>query len=132
MTLHILFMPILILGSLLAIPAHADSPKPIKVKTIEFTSTPAPSNTMEMTNPYTRSQAVGTLADDSKRTYPLTFQALQRSGDYVGGWYYGLVVNKNGEPILQSPPNSKGISRAVLSFRLAPTASRCWLSPMRQ
>ena len=108
MTLHILFMPILILGSLLAVPGHADSPKPIKVKTIEFTSTPAPSNTMEMTNPYTRSQAVVTLPDGSKKTYPLTFQALQRSGDYVGGWYYGLVVNKNGAPILQSPPNSNG------------------------
>jgi hypothetical protein len=81
MTLHILFMPILILGSLVAVPAHADSPKPIKVKTIEFTSTPAPSNTMEMTNPYTRSQAVVTLPDGSKKTYPLTFQALQRSGD---------------------------------------------------
>jgi hypothetical protein len=88
--------------------AQAQGPAPIKIASIEFTSTPAPSSMMEMAAPYTRSQAIVTLADGSKKTFPLAFQVLQRSGDYVPGWYYGLIVDKRGEPILQSPPNSKG------------------------
>jgi uncharacterized protein len=72
------------------------------VKSVQFTATPAPSNVMEMTQPYTRSQAVVTLADGSKKTFPLTHHVLHRSGDYVGGWYAGLVVDKNGKPITQS------------------------------
>ena len=107
MTLRSVLLGSISLGCLV-IAAHAGGPEPIKVTAVEFTSTPAPSNVMEMTAPYTRSQAVLTLADGSKATYPLTFQPLQRSGDYIAGWYYGLVVDKNGAPILKSPPDGKG------------------------
>jgi uncharacterized protein len=108
MTLRsIFYASIAVLGSLLAA-AHAGDPTPIKITSIEFTPTPPPSNTMEMAAAYTRSQAIVTLADGTKRTYPLSFQVLHRSGDYVGGWYYGLVVDRKGEPILRSPPDSKG------------------------
>ena len=64
------------------------------MKSVEFIATPAPSNVLEMTQPYTRSEAMVTLADGSKKTFPLSYHVLHRSGDYVGGWYAGLVVDK--------------------------------------
>ncbi|HKF12913.1 MAG TPA: alkaline phosphatase PhoX [Xanthobacteraceae bacterium] len=81
---------------------------PLKVTSVEFTPTPAPANEFEMALPYTRSKAVVTLADGSKKTFPLSYQILHRSGDYVGEWYAGLIVDKGGKPILQSAPDAKG------------------------
>jgi hypothetical protein len=78
------------------------------VKAVDFTATPAPSNMLEMTQPYTRSAAVVTLADGSKKTFPLSYHVLHRSGDFVNGWYAGLVVDKNNKPILQSAADKKG------------------------
>ncbi len=95
-------------GCALVMPVQAETPAPLKVKSVEFTPTPAPTNALEMTQPYTRSQAVVTLADGSKKTFPLSYQVLHRSGDYVGGWYAGLVVDKAGQPILQSAADKKG------------------------
>ncbi len=76
--------------------------RPLKVKSVQFTATLAPSNVLEMTQPYTRSEAVVTLADGSKKAFPLSYYVLHRSGDYFGGWYAGLVVDKAGKPITQS------------------------------
>jgi hypothetical protein len=90
------------------LPAHAETPTPLKVKAVDFTATPAPSNMLEMTQPYTRSAAVVTLADSSKKTFPLSYHVLHRSGDFVSGWYAGLVVDKNNKPILQSAADKKG------------------------
>jgi secreted PhoX family phosphatase len=82
--------------------AYAEDSIPLKVKSVDFTATPAPTNTLEMTQPYTRSKAVVTLADGSKKTFPLGYHVLHRSGDYVGGWYAGLIVDKSGKPLMQS------------------------------
>jgi len=65
MTLYSVLFTSISIGWLLPPVAHADNSAPIKVTAVEFTSTPAPSNVMEMTTPYTRSQAVVTLADGS-------------------------------------------------------------------
>jgi secreted PhoX family phosphatase len=51
---------------------------------------------------------VVTLSDGSQKTYPLSYQILHRSGDFVGGWYSGLVVDKQGQPLMKSAPDSKG------------------------
>lgn len=80
----------------------------LQVKSVEFTATPAPANEMEMAVPYTRSEAVITLADGSKKTFPLSYQVLHRSGDYLGGWYSGLIPDKAGRPIMQSAADGKG------------------------
>lgn len=80
----------------------------LKVVAVEFTATPAPANALEMALPYTRSEAIITLADGSKKTFPLSYQILHRSGDYVPGWISGLVVDKAGKPILQSAPDQNG------------------------
>jgi secreted PhoX family phosphatase len=99
-----------LIGCALATSAYAEdpAPAPLKVKSVEFTNTPAPADAMEMAAAYTRSEAVITLDDGTKKTYPLTFHVFHRSGDYVPGWYAGLVVDKAGKPILQSARDSKG------------------------
>ncbi|MEJ2626775.1 MAG: DUF839 domain-containing protein [Pseudolabrys sp.] len=100
-----------LIGCALAIPAHAQTATPLKVKAVEFTATPAPADTLEMTQPYTRSQAVVTLADGSKKTFPLQYHVLHRSGDYVGGWYAGLVVDKAGKPLMRSASVKGNVAR---------------------
>jgi uncharacterized protein len=75
---------------------------PLEVTSVEFSATPAPANVMEMTVPYTRSKATVTLADGSTKIYPLTYHVLHRSGDFVSGWYAGLIVDKTGAPILSA------------------------------
>lgn len=88
--------------------AEGPAPAPIQVTSVEFTSTPAPTNAMEMSVPLTRSEAVLTLTDGSKKKFPLSYHVLHRSGDFVAGWYAGLVVDKAGQPILRSAADAKG------------------------
>jgi hypothetical protein len=88
--------------------AQPDPQAPLKVSHIEFTATPAPVNTDEMTTPYTTSNAVVTLVDGSQKSFPLSYRVLHRSGEYVNGWYAGLIVDKNGKPVLRSPADTKG------------------------
>jgi secreted PhoX family phosphatase len=97
-----------LLPCLLSPAARADDPTPLRVKSVAFTATPAPASDMEMAVPYTRSEAIVTLADGTERRFPLAYRALHRSGDYVPGWYTGLVVDRSGRPILQSVADGKG------------------------
>jgi secreted PhoX family phosphatase len=105
---RILGLATTVLMSTIASVALAQAPQPLKIKSIEFTETPAPANALEMAMPYTRSNAVVTLADGTKKTFPLSYEILHRSSEYINGWYSGLVVDKTGAPILQSAPDKKG------------------------
>jgi hypothetical protein len=84
----------------------ADAGKP--VASVQFTSTPAPASELQMLVPYTGSSAVITYVDGTKETVPLAYKILSRSGDFVGGWYAGLIVDKDGKPVMRSAPNAKG------------------------
>ncbi|WP_448207565.1 PhoX family protein [Azospirillum sp. sgz302134] len=95
-------------GAALAADAVAANAGALKVKAVEFTPTPAPATEMEMTAPITSSKAVVTLADGTKKEFPLSYVALHRSGDFVGGWYSGLIVDKAGAPIMQTAKDAKG------------------------
>ena len=95
----------------LSIPAQAQTTPPLTVKAVEFTATPAPANALEMTQPYTRSQAVVTLADGSKKTFPMSYHVLHRSGEFVGGWYAGLIVDKAGKPLMRSAAAKGEVAR---------------------
>lgn len=86
----------------------ADETAPLKVKSVRFTATPAPATEIEMAVPYTASTAVVTLTDGTQKTFPLNYRILHRSGDYVGGGYAGLIVDKTGRPLLESPADAKG------------------------
>src|SRR3954470_3622095 len=91
-----------------ASPVLAADPAPLKVKSVEFTATPAPATEMEMVTPYTTSSVEVTLADGTTKTFPLSYEVLHRSGDFVNGAYAGLIVDKVGAPITQTAKDSKG------------------------
>ncbi len=79
-----------------------------KVTGVEFTSTPAPANAAEMAMAYTRSAAIVSYADGSRKVFPLTHHVLFRPGDRVGSGEAGLVVDHAGKPIMASAPDDKG------------------------
>jgi secreted PhoX family phosphatase len=105
-----------VLGTLC--PTAATLADALQVSAVEFTETPAPSSDLEMTNPYTRSAAVVTLADGTRQSFPLRYVPLARSGDYLEGGYAGLIVDKAGKPLLQSAADKRG-DRAIGPFRAA-------------
>ncbi len=88
--------------------ASAADTAPLKVKSVEFTATPVPATDLEKATPHTTSTAVVTLIDGSKKTFPLSYNVLHRSGDYLNGWYAGLIVDRDGKPLMQSAPDAKG------------------------
>jgi hypothetical protein len=79
-----------------------------RVTAVEFTSTPAPRNAAEMTAAYTRSSAIVSYASGQRRVFPLTYRTLFRPGDRIGAGEAGLVVDKDGKPVLASAPDDKG------------------------
>jgi uncharacterized protein len=107
-TRAVLLCTTMLVAAALSYPAQAQTTAPLVVKSVEFTATPAPANAIEMTVPYTRSKAMITLADGTRKTYPLRYQVLHRSGDYVHGWYAGLIVDRAGKVIMQSAADKKG------------------------
>src|SRR5262245_44451523 len=88
--------------------AWAEDPPALTVKSVSFTSTPAPSNEFEMVVPYTRSEAVVALADGTIKRFPMSWEVLHRSGDYLSGWYAGLIVDRTGQPIGRTVPDDEG------------------------
>lgn len=78
------------------------------VRSVKFTSTPAPVSDQERSSYYTRSSAIVTYSDGRQKTFPLAYQALYRSGDKVGNTYAGMIVDKNGKPVLRSAPDEGG------------------------
>jgi uncharacterized protein len=71
----------------------------LPVRSINFTATPAPTTESEMTSAYTRSSVVVTLMDGETRSFPLSYHVLYNSGDKIGNWKAGTVVDKTGAPL---------------------------------
>ncbi|MDP2795315.1 MAG: DUF839 domain-containing protein [Sulfurisoma sp.] len=97
------------LASLAALAAHAAGPASAnKVTAVEFTSTPAPRSAAEMAVAYTRSAAILSYSDGSRRVFPLTHHTLFRSGERIGSGEAGLVVDHAGKPVMASAPDDRG------------------------
>lgn len=77
--------------------ALADMP----VVSVEFTPTKAPVTTEQQQQAYTESSAIVTYANGKKSTFPLNYNTLYNSGDQIGNWKAGTIVDKNGT-ILQT------------------------------
>jgi hypothetical protein len=77
----------------LASPALLAAPA---VKSIEFTATPAPASLDDSTHAYTESSAVVTYRNGRQKVFPLSYNALYNSGDEVGGWKAGSIVDMSG------------------------------------
>lgn len=95
------------------IPAAVAADKTIRKSTaavtgIEFTSTPAPASAAEMAATYTRSSAIVSYDDGSRKVFPLAHHTLFRPGDRIGKGEAGLVVDHASRPIMASAPDDKG------------------------
>lgn len=78
------------------------------VKSVKFTSTPAPVSDKQRSSFYTSSNAIVTYGNGAKKTYPLSYHVLYRSGDKFGEHYAGMIVDKKGNPVLRSAPDLNG------------------------
>lgn len=94
----------LLLSLLASLSVHAES----QVAQVEFTPTFAPVTDTERTSYYTQSSVIVTYKNGSKKSFPLSYQALYHSGDKFGGEQAGLIVDKNRKPISRSAPNAEG------------------------
>lgn len=94
----------LLLSLLASLSVHAES----QVAQVEFTPTFAPVTDTERTSYYTQSSVIVTYRNGSKKSFPLSYQALYHSGDKFGGEQAGLIVDKNSKPISRSAPNAEG------------------------
>ncbi|MFA6971122.1 MAG: alkaline phosphatase PhoX [Gallionella sp.] len=89
---------------LISLSAYAEP----SVSSVEFTPTPAPQSAEERSSFYTRSSAIVTYSNGAKKVFPLAYQSLYRSGDKIGRNYAGMIVDKNGKPVLRSAANAEG------------------------
>jgi len=71
----------------------------LPVTSIAFTATPAPTTAKEQQTAYSRSSVVVTLRNGKKKSFPLTYNVLYSSGDSIGDWKGGTVVDKTGAPL---------------------------------
>ncbi|MFA4969480.1 MAG: alkaline phosphatase PhoX [Sulfuritalea sp.] len=100
-------------ATVVVIPAATAADKAVRkggatVTGVEFTSTPAPSGAAEMATTYTRSSAIVSYGDGSRKVFPLAHHTLFRPGDRIGSGEAGLVVDHAGRPIMASAPDGKG------------------------
>jgi hypothetical protein len=94
-----------------------------KVVNVEFTPTPAPVSEADRISVYTRSSAIVTYANGTRKVFPLSHHVLLRSGDRIGMGEAGLIVDKDGQPILSSTPDEKGDSAKGPFHAYAPDAN---------
>ena len=87
-----------LLGSaaIAALPLHAVA---ADVKSVEFTSTPAPSSDEAMLKPTTLSVAKVTYADGATRDFPLSYNVIFKNTDQFDGNAAAQLYDVKGEPI---------------------------------
>jgi len=86
-----------LLGSVVAI--HAGAREILTVRHIRFTSTPLPRTAAEQAAVYTRSSVIVTLLNGKRRVFPLHYHILYHSGERIGRWRGGTIVDKSGIPL---------------------------------
>ncbi len=115
--------------SMAAEPASAGAGKTdARVVGVEFTDTPAPATPIDMVVPLTTSSAVVTYADGSRKSFPLDYRILYRSGNFVGGWYAGLIVDHNGKPLLSVSTGPDSVAQGPF-FAYGPDANSLIAAP---
>jgi secreted PhoX family phosphatase len=90
---------------------------------VEFTDTLAPMTTTQMQSAYTTSSAVVTYANGEKAIFPLSYQTLYNSGDQIGGWRAGTVVDRNGQPLQTAQVDESGTIAQGPFYAKAPDAN---------
>lgn len=92
---------------MVALSGSVTAAQTLQVKEIAFTATPVPVTTAERTTVYSRSKLVVTLLNGKQESFPLHYHILYHSGDKLGHWRGGTIVDKTGAP-LRKLVNDKG------------------------
>ncbi len=93
------------------------------VSSVEFTPTPVPVSDEERTTPFTRSSVIVTYRNGRKKTFPLSHHVLYRSGDKIGDWQAGAIVDKHGKLLDRSAEDAAGNVAQGPFFSYAPDAN---------
>ncbi|MDO8932851.1 MAG: DUF839 domain-containing protein, partial [Rhodocyclaceae bacterium] len=116
--------PIFVIAGLFAAGAFAaDKTAVERVLSVEFTPTAAPRSEADRVRTYTTSSAVVTYAGGKRKAFPLSYHTLFRAGDRIGGGTAGLVVDRDGQPIMNSMPGAGGDSAQGPFHAYAPDAN---------
>ncbi len=67
---------------------------------VSFAPSSLPSGASEMTRVHSSASVSVTGADGAARSLPLAYHVLYHSGDVVGGWPAGQIVNREGKPLM--------------------------------
>lgn len=78
------------------------------IRSIDFTSTPAPVTDEEIRTARTTSSAIVTYRNGKVKTFPLSYQVLYSSGDTIGSWSAGTIVDRNGHALQSAAVDDKG------------------------
>lgn len=116
--------PIFVIAGLFAAGAFAaDKTAVERVLSVEFTPTAAPRSEADRVRTYTTSSAVVTYAGGKRKAFALSYHTLFRAGDRIGGGTAGLVVDRDGQPIMNSMPGAGGDSAQGPFHAYAPDAN---------
>lgn len=97
------------LNSCMTVSADSASGQVLPISDIVFTPTPAPTTDAERTSAYTRSSAIITLPDGRRKTVPLDYRALYSSGEQIGNWRAGTIVDQSGAPLAALVDDTGGV-----------------------
>lgn len=75
---------------------------------VEFTETKAPTSIAQQQRAYTESSAIVTYSDGRKISYPLAYHTLYSSGEQIGSWRAGSIVDRNGHILQTARINETG------------------------
>jgi len=88
-------------ASFLTVNGSAIAKQALPVKNIEFTQTPVPRTPAEQARVFTQSSLVVTLENGKKKSYPLSYHILYRTGEKLGHWRGGTIVDHSGKPLIR-------------------------------
>lgn len=110
---------LLLLSILASFSAQAEP----QVAKVEFTPTLAPETNAERTGFYTRSSAIVTYTNGSKKAFPLAYNTLYRTGDKIGKAQAGLILDSHGKPVMRSAADAFGEVAQGPFISMAPDAN---------
>lgn len=85
----------------------------LTVSSVEFVGMPAPSTDEERSSVYTTANVIVTYNNGSSKTFPLSYNNLYQSTDIIGGVTAGMMVDADGNPIIDT--SVAGKSNAFVS-----------------
>lgn len=95
--------PIVLAGFLSSnVVSAAPSESNVTVKSVDFVGMSAPFTALEMASLYSNASIRVVYSDGSIRTFPISYEKLFRTTDFIGGTAAGVAVDAKGKPIMDT------------------------------